>query len=97
MIGAMYGVLIEVDVAGVGRDSGLEVLREHIVPGIKQMPGFKSGIWLTGNDQGTGLSLTVWETEEQAAAMAERYGPGANPAVGASVVRCEVREVAATA
>jgi hypothetical protein len=29
--------------------------------------------------------------------MAERFGPGSSPAADASVVRCEVREVAVTA
>jgi hypothetical protein len=55
----VFAVLIEVDVAGVDREQGLTVLREHVVP--------------------------------------ERFGPGSSPNAGASVVRCEVREVAATA
>jgi hypothetical protein len=93
----MYAVLIEVDVGGVDRDVGLGALRDHIVPAIAQLPGFRSGTWLTGNDEGRGLSLTVWETEQDARAMADRFGPGSSPAASASVVRCEVREVAATA
>ena len=93
----MYGVLIEVDVAGVGRDAGLTALREHIVPTISQLPGFVSGTWLTGNEDGRGLSLTVWDSQEHAAAMAERFGTPGGPAMPASVVRCEIREVAATA
>ena len=56
-----------------------------------------SGTWLTGNPEGKGLSLTVWEEREQAEAMAERFGPGSSPAASATVIRCEVREVAATA
>ena len=97
MIERMYAVLIEVDVAGVARDPGLEVLRERIVPAIKQLPGFQSGTWLTGNEDGRGLSLTLWDSEENARAMAEQFGGGGGPAMPASVARCEVREVAATA
>jgi hypothetical protein len=93
----MHAVLIEVDVAGVDRDEGLRAVREHIVPAISHMPGFHSGTWLTGDDDGKGLSLTVWETEDDARAMVERFGPGSSPTMGASVVRCELREVAATA
>jgi heme-degrading monooxygenase HmoA len=93
----MYAVLIEIDVTGVDAGQGITTLREHVVPSIKQMPGFQSGTWLTGNEDGKGLSLTVWETEEQANAMAERFGIGSSPAASASVTRCEVREVAATA
>jgi hypothetical protein len=92
----MYAVLIEVDVAGVERDIGIQALREQIVPAIKQLPGFQSGTWLTGNEEGRGLSLTVWDSEEHARTMAERFGIGSSPAASASIARCEVREVAAT-
>jgi hypothetical protein len=93
----MYAVLIEVEVSGVDRDQGLTALREQIVPAIKAMPGFQSGTWLTGNEDGKGLSLTLWETEANAEVMADRFGIGSNPAMSAMVARCEVREVAATA
>lgn len=93
----MYAVLIEVDVEGVDPDAGLRVLREQIVPAIAAMPGFQSGTWLPGNHERKGLSFTLWDTEPDARKMAERFGIGASPTVSASVIRCEVREVAATA
>jgi hypothetical protein len=93
----MYAVLIEVDVAGVDREAGLRVLREQVVPAITQLPGFQSGTWLSGNQDGRGLSLTLWDNEENAQAMAERFGGAGSSAMPASVARCEVREVAATA
>ena len=93
----MHAVLIEVDVAGVDPDAGLTALREQIVPAISRLPGFQSGTWLPGNDDGKGLSLTLWDTEEHACVMADRFGIGSNPAMSAMVSRCEVREVAATA
>ena len=93
----MHAVLIEVDVAGVDREQGTNALREQIVPAIKSLPGFRSGTWLTGGTDGKGLSLTLWDSEKNAHAMAERFGPGSSPTASASVTRCEVREVAATA
>lgn len=93
----MYAALIEVDVSGIDEDAGLSALREQLVPAITSLPGFHTGTWLTGNDDGRGLSLTVWDTEPDAQTMAERFGIGSNPAMSASVVRCEIREVAATA
>ncbi len=93
----MRAVLIEVNVAGVDREAGLQGIREHLVPAISQMPGFRSGTWLTGNDAGLGLSLTIWDTDEHAQAFADRFGIGAAPQAGAAVRRCELREVAATA
>jgi hypothetical protein len=93
----LHAVLIEVDVAGVDREQGIKALREQIVPAIKAQSGFQSGTWLTGGTDGNGLSLTLWDTEENARAMADRFGTGSSPTANASIVRCEVREVAATA
>ena len=92
----MNAVLIEVDVSGVDPDKGLRALREQIVPAVRSMPGFLSGTWLTGNENDRGLSLTVWDSEEQAREFADRFGVGASPQAGAAVTRCEVRVVAAT-
>jgi hypothetical protein len=86
----MYATLIAIDVRGVDREEGLRGLREGIVPAISSMPGFHSGVWLTGNDAGIGLSLTLWETEAGAQAMAERFGLGSSPQANAAVTRCEV-------
>ena len=93
----MVAVLIEVDVRGVERDAGLTALREQIVPAITSLPGFQSGTWLTGDDDGKGLSLTLWDSDAKAQTMIDRFGVGSNPVMSASVVRCEVREVAAAA
>ncbi len=75
----MYAVLIEVDVTGVGREAGLQGLREQIVPAISQLPGFQSGTWLAGNEKGNGLSLTLWDTEANAQVMAQRFGDRIQP------------------
>lgn len=93
----MRAVLIEVNVSDIDREAGLRGIREHLVPAISQMPGFQSGTWLAGNDDGIGLSLTVWDTDEHAIAFAGQFGIGAAPQARAAVTRCELREVAATA
>lgn len=93
----MYAVVIEVDVHEVDPEEGLTALRQHVVPAIKQLPGFQSGVWLPGNEQGLGLSLTVWDTEAHARTMADRFGVGSSPAQAASIARCEVREIAVLA
>ena len=77
----MVAVLIEVDVRGIERDAGLTALREQIVPAIKSLPGFQSGTWLTGNEHGKGLSLTLWDSEAKAQTMVDRFGVGSNPAM----------------
>ncbi len=93
----MRAVVIEVNVSEVDRDAGIQRLREWLVPSISRMPGFLSGTWLTGNEHSVGLSLTIWDSEKSAQAFADQFGIGASPQAAASVVRCELREVAATA
>lgn len=93
----MKAVLIEVDVTGVDTEQGLRGLREQIVPAIRSLPGFQSGIWLSGSAEGKGLSLTMWDSEANARGMADRFGPGSSPQADATVTRCEIRDVAATA
>ena len=93
----MFAVLIEVDVAGVDHEQGIAMLRGHIVPAVQQLPGFRSGTWLPGNEDGLGLSLTLWESEMDAKGMVAHFGPESSSPVAATVRRCEVREVAATA
>jgi hypothetical protein len=73
----MRAVLIEINVSDVDREAGLRDIREHPVPAIRQMPGLQSGSWLTGDDDGLGLSLTVGDTGEHAKAFAGRFGAGA--------------------
>jgi hypothetical protein len=93
----MHAVSIEVDVAGVDHEQGVTALRQQIVPAIKALPGFHSGTWLAGGTEGRGLSLTVWDSEDNARVMASRFGTTSSPTASTSIIRCEVREVAATA
>jgi heme-degrading monooxygenase HmoA len=93
----MYAVIVEVDTSGAEREEGLRRLREEIVPAISQAPGFQSGNWTRHPSEDKGLSLVVFDTEENAQATASRFEVGANPGPGVTVVRSEVREVVATA
>jgi hypothetical protein len=45
-------------------------LRSEVVPRVSQAPGFVTGHW-TGKDN-TGLSMTVWESEDAANQAKER-------------------------
>ncbi len=93
----MYAVLIEVDVSAVPRDAGLQTLREQIVPSISQLPGFQSGTWLPGTTRTRDCRSRCGTPKQTFKTMAERFGIGSNPTISASIARCEVREVAATA
>jgi hypothetical protein len=94
----MHAVLIEVDTSGqADREAGLKYLREQIVPGVSQTPGFQAGYWLRALEDNKGTSVVVFDTKENADAASRALTVGSSPAPGVTVVRREVREVAASA
>ena len=93
----MYAVIVEVDTSGAEREESLRALREEIVPAIRQAPGFQSGTWARHPTEDKGLSLVVFDTEENAQGTANRFAVGANPRPGVTIERSEVREVVETA
>jgi len=49
----------------------LDIGRNSIVPAAKERQGFKGLFLLTNSDTGKGISLTLWETEEDLKASEE--------------------------
>jgi hypothetical protein len=68
-------------------------LREQVVPGVSQAPGFVSGYWVRKGDSGS--SMVVFESEDAAKAMSERV-PSMVPDV-VTIKSIEVGEVVAHA
>jgi hypothetical protein len=68
-------------------------LREQVVPGVSQAPGFVAGYW-TRKDE-SGLGMVIFESEDAAKAMSERV-PSMVPDV-VTIKDIEVREVVAHA
>jgi hypothetical protein len=64
-------------------------LRDQVVPGVSQAPGFVAGYW-TRKD-GSGLAMVIFESEDAAQAMSERV-PSMVPDV-VTLGDIEVREV----
>jgi len=94
----MYAVLLEVDTGGQpDRDAGLEHLRERIVPGVSNAPGFQAGYWLRPLDDAKGTSMVMFDTKEHAESASRDLGVGSEAAPNVTVTRMEVREVAASA
>ncbi len=94
----MHAVLIEVDTSGQpNREVGLKNLREEIVPSVSQAPGFQAGYWLRPLEDAKGTSLMLFDTKENAEAASQALSVGSNPMPGVTVVRKEIREVAASA
>jgi len=68
-------------------------LRDQVVPGVSQAPGFVTGHWTRKDD--SGLALVIFESEEAASGMSERV-PSMLPDQ-VELVEVEVREVVANA
>lgn len=93
----MHAVFIEVEVSGDGADDDRKLLRDQIPSAIQQLAGFRSGIWLNRHESNQAMSITIWDTAEQANAMVAMFGPESGDQAGGSVLRCEVSKVAASA
>jgi len=94
----MYAILIEVDTTGQPDPAvGLKALQEQIVPAARQAPGFQGGYWLRPLEDGKGTSVEVFDTEENARTALQALAVGSSPVPGVTVVRSEVRAVAASA
>lgn len=89
----MHAVVVRVSIKDF--EPARQFLTEQVVPRVKQAPGFVAGYWTRGED-GTGLSLIVFESEDAARNVAQMIeSQGMDEAV--ALQGAEVREVVASA
>jgi heme-degrading monooxygenase HmoA len=91
----MHAVVVRVRVNDVERAQ--QALESEVVPQVSAAPGFKAGYWTRATDDGetTGLSMVVFDSEEDARAAADRVRGMVPETVTLDSV--EVREVVASA
>jgi len=88
----MHAVVFRVTIHD--REQAEAFLKEQIVPGVSQAPGFVAGYWANiGGNEGT--SMVVFESEEAARQVADEVEPP--PADIVTVESIEVGEVVAHA
>jgi hypothetical protein len=87
----MHAVVVTVTISD--HDVAESHLRENVVPGVSQAPGFVAGYWTRKDD--SGVAMVIFESEDAAQAMSERV-PSMVPDV-VTVKDIEVREVVAHA
>jgi hypothetical protein len=90
----MYAALVTVTIDPAQADASRSMLNEQVVPMVKAAPGFVAGYW-TEPANGRAFSVVVFESEEQARAVAPPSG--SSPAAGVVVDTLELREVIAHA
>jgi len=94
----MHALVVRVTIHNADRTR--EVLDGQVVPGLSGAPGFKTGYW-TWSDSGgglNGLSMVIYDSEENATAAGERVKAVAADAAGdVTLDGVEIREVVASA
>jgi hypothetical protein len=87
----MHAVIARVSISDV--EAADKHLRENVVPGVSQAPGFVTGYFTRKDDQGA--AMVIFESEDAARAMSERV-PEMIPDV-VTLEEVDVREVVAHA
>jgi hypothetical protein len=87
----MHAVVVRVTINN--REDAEQRLRGEVVPQVSSAPGFQAGYWTGEGD--TGLSMVIFDSEENARAAADRVPQGIPESVTLEGV--EVREVVASA
>ena len=88
----MHAVVVKVTIPDAEGGTN-DALREQVVPRVSQAPGFVAGYWTRKGN--SGMSMTVWESEDAASAAGEMARSVAPE--GVTVDTVEVREVVASA
>jgi hypothetical protein len=72
----MYARLVEVEgVDPSRRDEILGIMREQIIPGLKEIEGFAGFISLVDEENRRGRTVVLWETREGAEEAERQYAP----------------------
>jgi hypothetical protein len=91
----MHAIVVTVTISDY--EAARQELHAQVIPTVKQMPGFVSGYWLAPLDS-KGLSIAVFDSEENASAMAAQLRDGALPVPDSVTFESiDVREVAGSA
>jgi hypothetical protein len=72
----MYGRLVEVEgIDPSKRDEVLGILRDRIIPALKERDGFAGFISLVDEGASRGRTVILWETKESADEAEREFGP----------------------
>jgi hypothetical protein len=72
----MYGRLVEIEgIDPSKREEVLGIIRERIIPGLKEFDGFAGFISLVDEETRRARSVVLWETKESADEAERQFGP----------------------
>jgi hypothetical protein len=88
----MHAVVGQASIESGREEESIEFLKANVLPMVKQSPGLIGGYWMAPQE-GKGLGVVFYETEEAARSAAEMATNGPRPDY--VTVNFEVREVIA--
>lgn len=59
----MHARAVNVQLKSGKLDEAVSIVKDAIVPALKQQKGFKGQLFLTQSDTGKSISINMWETE----------------------------------
>jgi hypothetical protein len=72
----MYGRLVEIEgIDPSHREEVLGILRERIIPGLKEFDGFAGFISLVDEEKHRARNVVLWETKEAAEEAERKFAP----------------------
>jgi hypothetical protein len=72
----MYGRLVEIEgIDPSHREEVLGILRERIIPGLKEFDGFAGFISLVDEEKHRARNVVLWETKEAAEQAERKFAP----------------------
>jgi hypothetical protein len=97
----MFARVTTTKAAPESSDEAVRVIKDFVIPGARNISGFKGGVWLQDRAAGKGIAITLYETEEALRASEAVAGQLRQNAVGqipaGNVVSVESYEVVASA
>ena len=68
----MYARHVTVRGSGERIDEGVQSVREHVIPVLKECKGFRGQLLLVDRDKGEAIGISLWETEEDMLASEDK-------------------------
>ena len=89
----MHALFVRVTISDT--EAATRYLRERVVPGVSQAPGFVTGHWTQWDEGSKGAAMMIFDSEDAALQAKEQIQPP--PDNSASIESVEVAEVVANA
>lgn len=90
-----YAAVIQVDNSTEDPDEGRAGLRDELLPFLKGLAGFDEALLLTAYERGRGVAVIVFDTADQASALASGLTLGQSLREGVTITGIETFEVTA--